>query len=185
MYPRDSLHYKSFGSFGLVHRVIANDIPRYEIAKVPVCDLRCVALKTRGPRAGLPCGNIATGHPLVDHDPQTGVQRWIGYCRNHNHQLLDEWRQQRFTQWQENGYPSPPANTGGVLAKHFPTGSWNRHYWWAAGPRPLPDDEPEPEETQKPLQLTVIAGEAQADAFDGERSRRGHLTVCDETGPSS
>lgn len=179
MHPHDSQHYKTFGPWGLVHRAIATDIPRYELPKIPITELRCVALKARGPRAGLPCDNQATGAPLLDPDPETGAQRWIGYCRNHNHRSLDEWRGLRHQQWATNGYPSPPTNLGGILAKHFPEGAWGRHYEWAASSRPLiDDDEPEPTEHQRP-QLSVIAGQGQT--FDTAQATRTTLTICDET----
>lgn len=180
MYPPDSATFRTFGPWGLVHRAIATDIPRYEIPKVPVSELRCVALKSRGPRAGLPCDNKATGHPLLDRDPHSGEQRWIGYCRNHTHPELDKWRGQRYELWRENGCPNPPANLGGVLAKHFPEGAWSRHYAWAAGARPTPghDDEPETQAAHRP-QLSVITGDGEA--FDNTtQPHRANLTICDE-----
>ena len=178
MYPVDSFVYRAYGPWGLVHRAIGTDIPRYEIPAIPIDELRCVAPKSRGPRAGLPCGNKATGRPLLDRDPHTGVQLWVGYCRNHAHPELDTWRGQRYEQWQDNGRPCPPTNRGGVLAEHFPEGAWARHYAWAAGGRPIPGhDDPEPRESARP-QLSVIVGDGEA--FDAGPARRASLTICDE-----
>jgi hypothetical protein len=177
MYPPGS--FRGDDPWRAVHRAIAGDVPRYEIPAVRVAELRCVALKSRGPRAGLPCDNQAVGQAHLDRDPDTGMQRWIGYCRNHTHPQLDKWRVERFREWHDNGCPSPPPNRGGILARLFPEGAWSRHYAWAGGylpPRSAEQQEPrEPQESPRP-QLAVITGEGEA--FGA--ALRPALSICDD-----
>lgn len=159
----------------LVHRAIANDVPRYEIPRISITALRCIAPKTRGPHAGQPCGNQACGQPKLDHDPDTGAQRWIGYCRNHTHPSLDRWREHRYQQWIDNGKPSPPPTRGGILAKHFPTGHWSHYYAWASRYL-IPEPTEQAREHPRPA-LTVITGGAVSGAFDDEHHDGATLAV--------
>lgn len=111
-----------------VRSVIAADVPRYE---VPYVYARCVAVKTRGPDAGGRCCGSPSGGPWLDRDPLTGEGRYIGYCTRHFTDVIRQLRVDREAQWIANGRPSPPANTGGVLARYFRT-DWDALYRWAA-----------------------------------------------------
>ena len=139
MHPPDSVNRKIYGPIGICRRIIAADIPRYELPRVPAESIRCQAPKSRGPDAGKPCGETASGQTFIDYDPETGEGQWIAYCRNHAHPSLDEWRRERRQTWETNGHPSSPANTGGVLARYFRT-DWAALYEWADPSRkPLPE----------------------------------------------
>ncbi|MCA9843231.1 MAG: hypothetical protein KC491_01140 [Dehalococcoidia bacterium] len=132
-------------------RVIAKDIPRYE---PPILKTRgCIALKSRGPNAGKPCGK--GGSTWLDRDPSTGEARWLSYCPRHMPAGAHQSRQDRHRHWELNGKPMPPANTGGVLARYFST-NWAKMYAWA-------DPHTEPSSTGKPAtppkpRLSVIRG---------------------------
>jgi hypothetical protein len=124
-------------------RIIADDIPRYEIPAPP--GVVCGAPMIR--REGL-CGKKTSRSIWADRDPITGVQTWIGFC--HRHYTLDVEREQmrRTAAWQSNGKPSPGPNTGGVLKRYFST-DWNQWYTWAAswrtpleGPRTIRPPKP-------------------------------------------
>lgn len=121
-----------------VQRVIANDIPRYRVNHGRV---RCPVLKTRGKNIGKPCGKNAT-HYWVDRDPNTGEGTPEGYCSAHITTAARLRHSDRIKQWAANGKPSPPANAGGVLARHF-SADWAKLYAWAdPSVEPLPDGKP-------------------------------------------
>lgn len=126
----NSLSLKAYGPAGVCSRAIAKDLPRYE-APIPDEPLVCRSPKARGPQAGEPCGKPSTGARVLDRHSLTGAGTWIGYCRNHSHPALDEWRRERLNAWDANGRPSPPANTGGVLMRYF-GGNWDSLYRWAS-----------------------------------------------------
>lgn len=180
MYPPDSFERKHYGPIGICRRIIAADIPRYELARVPAESIQCQTPKSRGPDAGKPCSKPGVGHPVIDYDPDTGQTRWIAYCRNHSHPSLDEWRHKRRQAWEDNGRPSPPPNTGGVLARHFAT-DWDVLYEWAADPSRtlLPEDNPP---TPPQPKFTLIQGGAEGDPAGRQRPGREALKVCDATG---
>lgn len=135
-----------------VRYVIADDIPRYE---VPYHRRGCMVPKTRGPNTGQPCGKGATS--WVDTDPLTGEMTHICLCKNHITNADRERHRQRFKEWEANGKPSPPANRGGVLARHFKA-NWAKLYEWANPNRePLPDGKPP---TPPKPKLTLIQGGA-------------------------
>lgn len=124
-----SLTLKSLGPVRVCQRAIAKDVPRYEVPVVGE-ELLCRSPKARGPQAGEPCGKPAMRNRQIDRDPLTGEGNWVGYCRNHAHSSLDEWRVERLRAWHFNGRPSPPANTGGALMRYFAT-NWGSMYPWA------------------------------------------------------
>lgn len=121
-----------------VRRVIRNDIPRYE---VPYTRIVCPIPKTRGPNAGKPCGKNTT-HSWVERNPETGEGTRIGYCSGHHTRAHTIRWQQAHQQWEANGHPTPPANKGGILARHF-NSNWAKLYNWADPTRePLPNGKP-------------------------------------------
>ncbi|WP_159840172.1 hypothetical protein [Nocardia sp. CY41] len=109
-------------------KVIADDLPRYEPIKPK--GRGCVAPMVR--REGA-CGNAGTTS-RVDRDPLTGDSRWVHYCARHKH--LAGPVEARIREWVENGKPSPPANTGGVLRRYFDA-DWDTVYRWASGREPM------------------------------------------------
>ncbi|SBS73903.1 hypothetical protein MHPYR_180114 [uncultured Mycobacterium sp.] len=121
-----------------VRRVIANDIPRYQISFRRVT---CAVLKTRGPNAGKPCGKNAT-HSWVERNPETGEGAHVGFCTAHVTRADQLRRRDVYQQWEANGKPCPPANTGGVLARYF-RANWAKLYAWAdPSIEPLPGGKP-------------------------------------------
>lgn len=127
-----SVGLRGFGPVRACRRVIARDVPRYEIPYTGGV-LVCRSPKARGPQAGEPCGKPAAGRSRqIDRDPLTGEGRWVGYCRNHSHPSLDEWRVKRLRAWDFNGRPQPAVNTGGALMRYFRT-DWDLMYSWAEG----------------------------------------------------
>lgn len=135
-----------------VRRIIAKDIPRYE---PPLTKTRgCIVLKSRGPNAGKPCGKGGTF--WLDRDPETGEAEFLSYCARHLPAGVDgQSRRERAHQWVLNGKPTPPANTGGVLARHF-RADWAELYEWAdPHTTPLPGGRPA---TPPRPRLTVIDG---------------------------
>lgn len=154
MCSADSLALRAYGADGVCRRAMAKDVPRYEI---PAADeVLCRSLKARGPQAGEPCGKTAVGSRLPDRHPITGEGAWVGYCRNHSHPVLDEERRERLTAWHANGRPSPPANTGGALRRHF-SGDWDHWYRWASAWRP--GIRGEHNEVMLPPNFTLLEGE--------------------------
>lgn len=126
-----SVGLRGFGPVRACQRVIAKDVPRYEIPYAGEV-LVCRSPKARGPQAGEPCGKPAGRNRQIDRDPLTGEGEWVGYCRNHSHPSLDEWRVKRLRAWDFNGRPNPPVNTGGVLMRYFKA-DWDSVYSWAQG----------------------------------------------------
>jgi hypothetical protein len=142
MYQPDSAEMKILGPVRVCKRIIADDIPRYEIPYLAPHKIHCQSPKARGPQAGQPCGKGGSRQTFIDRDPETGEARWIAYCRNHSHPTLDQWRKDRTDAWLANGKPSPVANTGGVLARYFGA-NWTALYQWADPSRkPMPNGKP-------------------------------------------
>lgn len=132
-------------------RIIAQDIPRYEPPRLETRG--CIVLKTRGPNTGKPCNK--GGSTWLDRDPETGEGRWLSYCQRHMPAGEDRSRRDRYQRWVTNGRPTPPANTGGVLARHF-RANWAELYEWAdPHTKPLPDGKPV---TPPRPRLSVIDG---------------------------
>ncbi|SKF35969.1 Uncharacterised protein [Mycobacteroides abscessus subsp. massiliense] len=112
---------------------------------------------------------------------------WVGYCRNHSHPVLDQWRLERLRAWDANGRPSPPANTGGALTRHF-TGDWPGWYQWALSWHPgLGNDV---RRTVPSPSFTLIEGDGQDGPERGPRPQQRLSVVSsneqlDRTDPST
>jgi hypothetical protein len=132
--------------------VVERDVPRYEPepAEYP---WPCVAPMIR--REGL-CGKQGARH-LTDRDPDTGEARQIALCSRHR--SLEAQFDAREKAWRANGKPLPPANTGGVLRRHF-NADWDAIYRWAApGREPMEGGR---EATPPRPTLRLIQGEGEA-----------------------
>lgn len=105
-------------------RTIEQDIPRFEPLRSG-WSRPCAAPMIR--REGT-CGKSGTT-PLLDHDPVTGVARWVYLCARHRG--LQAQYEMRRREWIANGKPSPPPNRGGILPRYFDT-DWTALYRWAA-----------------------------------------------------
>lgn len=114
-----------------VKNTIADDVPRYE-PEGGRGRATCAEPMIR--REG-PCGHSATVY-FLDSDPETGASRWVGLCRRHRDQ--QRFYDERRAAWLANGKPTPPANIGGVLRRHFRL-DWDSIYRWASPDRPPMD----------------------------------------------
>ena len=114
---------KSVGQLYFCHRVIRQDVPRYEGDSGTGV---CVGAMIR--RDG-PCGKKIF-RKVREIDPLTGRETTVGYCTRHWSLDHEKRAQSRREQWHENGQPRPPANTGGVLQRYLIT-DWNQLYDWA------------------------------------------------------
>lgn len=94
-----------------VKNQIGDDVPRYEPQESS--GRRCVAPMIR--REG-ECGKTGS-LGMTDRDPLTGEARRIWLCARHRG--LQAQFDARVKEWQRNGRPSPPPNTGGVLRRYF------------------------------------------------------------------
>lgn len=108
-----------------VRIAIGDDMPRYKGDMTsPVCDVLM-------PRRGDACGKRASNY-TSDRDPETGALRLVGRCTRHD---VDRafWLclEDRRKQWEANGKPLPPHDTGGILRRHFPGYNWADIYTWA------------------------------------------------------
>lgn len=112
-----------------VVRVIADDLPRYEVAQM--WGRPCAAPMQR--REGT-CGKGGS-LGLLDRDPDTGEGTRVWFCARHRPYAVPV--EQRIKQWVANGRPLPPANTGGVLRRWY-AGNWDAIYQWASGRDPMP-----------------------------------------------
>jgi hypothetical protein len=152
-----------------VKHILRKDIRRYDMHEDPVNkamrhEVPCAAPMQR--RAGL-CGKrskITGGQIQFD----TGEIHLVGACSRADHQ---QWYQQQWRVYREEIAqritPRPFANTGGVLARHFPHIDWENVYVqidpnWSANPERDPADVPEPES-----RFQLILGEDEGG--DGKR----------------
>ncbi len=135
-----------------IRRVIEKDIPRYE--PPPAVDKGCLAPMIQ--REG-PCGKTAIISGW-DRDPYTGVATRYAFCSRHrNH--ADDWRiKQNIKQWIDNGQPSPPPNSGGVLRRYF-AADWDALYKWAA-PYLAPLEGEKPPTLPKPNLRLITGGDS-------------------------
>ncbi|MFV8317062.1 hypothetical protein [Mycobacterium sp. 23] len=132
-----------------IRRVIQKDIPSYEPPHRSEQGCLAPMIQREGP-----CGKPAIAHGW-DRDPLTGAATPYAFCSRHrNH--ADDWRiKQNIKQWIDNGRPSPPPNSGGVLRRYF-AADWDALYKWAA-PYLTPLDGEKPPTLPKP-NLSLIRG---------------------------
>jgi hypothetical protein len=107
-----------------IKAVINRDVPKFR----PLEPKRytCGVPLTRYPR---PCGRNATLTSPI-YDPETGTFVTERACSRHRDLLWDASIASRQA-WMKNGSPTPPANSGGLLMKHF-QGDWDMLYSWAS-----------------------------------------------------
>lgn len=154
MYPADSSTHTVVGPRRITRGIIADDVPRYE---TPYTAIRCPVPKARGVNTGNPCGRTPSGGQWIEFDAETGEGTHVGYCNRHITPAIHDARQTRWQAWDDNGKPVPPANKGGILARHFDT-DWPALYHWAA-PHRVPLAEGKPLELPRP-KLALIQGGA-------------------------
>lgn len=155
MLSRHGVDRSARDSVSLCRSIIAKDIPHYEVPALGAERLRCPVPRGSGRRAGDPCGKATVGAHFIDYDPVTGEGTWLAYCRGHSDPARHEQRRLRYRAWVDNGRPSPPPNTGGLLPRYFQA-DWTALYRWAdpdrrPAPQWCPPGPPRPH-------LTVIPG---------------------------
>jgi len=130
---------------------IRDDFPRYEPDRTAAAECSAPMIRRDGP-----CGKpVASSLRFTDRDPETGEGRKVGFCSRHGALQFDV--KSRLKQWQANGAPQPPHNTGGVLRRYF-NGDWDPSYRWSAPYEELTDGSGKLVEIPRP-KLTLIRGE--------------------------
>lgn len=140
------------GKWPQLKTALREDVRRYDVTHDP--DARYWAAKCGAPmirRAG-PCGQQAGRKTLVT-DPDTGRQQWLAACSRHG-----DWFTRQLVARRELAARvekiDPPANTGGVLERHFPDIAWESVYEW------LRPGWTEPGERVEAPRLVLVRGES-------------------------
>ncbi len=140
-----------------IRDVLGKDIRRYDaISDATSRDpaRRCGAPMVR--RQG-PCGQSASLRALLT-DPDTGRKQWIAACSRHREWFEGRVRSNR-AQVEVANPERPPANTGGVLARHIPEIDWHE-IWLRIDPKWTPPPEAEPEQVPLKPKLSIVLGGA-------------------------
>lgn len=144
---------------GHVKHVLRGDIRRYDAVKDadavgPARECGAPMIRRQGP-----CEQSATRRSLIT-DTITGRQQWLAGCLRH-----EDWfnAQVRANQASLNDVAEavrPPANTGGVLARHIPEIDWESS-WRKLDPKwtTPPEVDPEPVPVFPKLRL-VLGGDS-------------------------
>lgn len=141
-----------------VRSVLRGDIRRYDAIKdADGTDpaRRCGAPMIR--RQG-PCAQSASLRSLLT-DPYTGRRQWIAGCRRHEDWFKAQVRANRAAVEEMSTAERPPANAGGVLARHIPEIDWDS-VWSKLDPTWTPPPEVEPVEAPVFPKLRLVLGEA-------------------------
>ena len=146
------------GSDWRIRDVLRKDIRRYDALKDaegrdPA--RRCGAPMVR--RQG-PCGQSAGLRTLLT-DPDAGRKQWIAACSRHRDWFEARVRSNRLAVEQTEAVTRPPANAGGVLARHIPEIAWE-DTWRKLDPKWTPPPEAEPEEVPLKPRLRLVLGGA-------------------------
>lgn len=131
--------------------VLAGDRPRYQ---PPTGEQICRAPMIR--REGT-C-NRPGGTTVMLRDPDTGAMGYLAACSRHVGWAHAR-RRQTWEAWERNGSPDPPANTGGVLARHINL-DWPTVYRWVDRDWEMPSSGP-PEPTPPRPKFTVLIGDGE------------------------
>lgn len=140
-----------------VKGILRDDIRRYDALKDADANdpaRRCGAPMVR--RQG-PCGNSAGRRALLT-DATTGRQQWIAACSRHADWFETRVRANR-AEVEVANPERPPANAGGVLARHIPEIDW-KAVWLDIDPKWTPPPEVKPEEVPLKPRLTLVLGGA-------------------------
>jgi hypothetical protein len=135
-----------------VKYVLANDRPRY----LPSADRpsACAAPMIR--REG-PCGR-PTSSGVMLRDATTGEMERLPACSRHR-DWAETLRRQTWALWRDAGSPEPPANTGGVLARHIDL-DWPTIYRWGDKEWAMPSSGPPAPSTPRP-RFTIVTGDGE------------------------
>lgn len=140
-----------------IRDVLRKDIRRYDALKDAEGSdpaRRCGAPMVR--RQG-PCGQSAGLRTMLT-DPYTGRKQWIAACSRHRGWFEARVRDNRLAVERTEAITRPPANAGGVLARHIPEIDWEE-IWRKIDPSWTPPPEAEPEEVPLKPRLRLVLGD--------------------------
>ena len=138
-----------------VREVLRKDIRRYDAIKD--AEERDPARRCGAPmiRRQGPCGQSASRRAMLT-DTMTGRKQWLAGCKRHEDWFNARVRANKAEVDEIAEAVRPPANAGGVLARHIPEIDWEA-VWVGLDPswtRP-PEAEPEPVEVYPKLRLVL------------------------------
>ncbi len=136
-----------------VIRILRADVPRY---RVPNSPRRCRALTGNGRACDT---NFTHGFHYIAWSWVDGTATVHDYCPRHRENGIHARAEYlRTVTGFRKARPTPAANSGGVLARHFPTVDWNIIYRWVSpGWKPTG---PPPERSDVP-HLTLVTGDGE------------------------
>lgn len=140
-----------------VRDVLRKDIRRYDALKDadavgPARECGAPMVRRQGP-----CGQSASRRSMLT-DPLTGRKQWLAGCKRHEEWFNAQVRANRASQAEVAEAVRPPANTGGVLARHIPEIDWEGA-WRKLDPTWSPPPEAEPESVPVFPKLRLVLGE--------------------------
>ena len=150
----------------LLQEAVACDAPRYEmdIPRVSQCEAPMVRKK------GL-CGRHPTVVAFSSRDWADGTRIHHAFCRRHYDAGMELGRSLRERDERlragRGDPPRPAANTGGVLARHFPGVDWEPVYSWARTGWVPPEQVPATYSAAVPA-LQLLAGAEEPEWAVGE-----------------
>lgn len=150
-------YYADRAGIRYVRGVLRGDIRRYDALKDADASgpaRQCGAPMVR--RQG-PCGKSSSRRALLT-DAETGRKQWIAACSRHADWFESRVRSNR-AKVEVSNPERPPANAGGVLARHIPEIDW-RATWLKLDPDWTAPPEVEPEEVPLKPRLTLVLGGA-------------------------
>lgn len=104
-----------------------------------------------------PCGQSASLRAMLT-DATTGRKQWLAACSRHRDWFEGRVRSNR-AEVEVANPERPPANAGGVLARHIPEIDWEAT-WIKLDPTWTPPPEVEPEEVPLTPRLRLVLGGA-------------------------
>lgn len=138
--------------------VLRKDIRRYDAIKD--AEERDPARRCGAPmvRRQGPCGSSASRRAMLT-DTLTGRKQWLAGCKRHEEWFNERVRANRADVEELAEAVRPPANAGGVLARHLPEIDWVR-VWVGLDPTWTAPPESEPELVSVYPKLRLVLPEA-------------------------
>lgn len=139
-----------------VRGALRSDIRRYDALKDDAVGpaRRCGAPMIR--RQGA-CGSSASAQSMLT-DADTGRRQWLAACTRHRDWFDAQVIANRKTVSEVEPVVRPPANAGGVLARHIPEIDWEAT-WIKIDPNWIRPPESEPEEIPLKPRLRLVLGD--------------------------
>ena len=141
---------------GYVKNVLRGDIRRYDAAKDAAAVGPARACGAPMIRRQGPCGNSASRRALIT-DALTGRKQWLAGCTRHEDWFNTQVRANQASLADVGEAVRPPANAGGVLARHLPEIDWEAA-WRKLDPTWTPPPEADPEVVSVFPKLRLVLG---------------------------